>query len=44
MLTGGRLVSGPAASGVAGQVYRNLAAQGYFGGQIPVTAPAAAVN
>jgi cell division protein FtsI/penicillin-binding protein 2 len=29
MLTGGRLVSGPAASGVAGQIYRHLAAQGY---------------
>src|SRR6185436_8067973 len=27
MLTGGRLVNGPAASGVAGQVYRHLAAQ-----------------
>jgi len=29
MLTGGRLVNGPAASGVAGQVYRHLAAQGF---------------
>jgi penicillin-binding protein 2 len=29
LLTGGRLVSGPAASGVAGNVYRNLIAQNY---------------
>src|SRR5258706_2575278 len=42
MLTGGRLVSGPAASGVAGQVYRNLAAQGYFGKPPAVTAITAA--
>ncbi len=31
LLTGARGVSGPAASGVAGNVYRNLAAAGYFG-------------
>jgi penicillin-binding protein 2 len=30
LLTGGSVVSGPAASGVAGQVYKNLAAQNYF--------------
>ena len=30
LLTGGRPVSGPAASGVAGQVYKNLGAQSYF--------------
>jgi cell division protein FtsI/penicillin-binding protein 2 len=31
LLTGGRGVSGPIASGIAGNVYRNLAAQNYFG-------------
>jgi membrane peptidoglycan carboxypeptidase len=31
LLTGASGVSGPAASGVAGNVYRNLAAAGYFG-------------
>ncbi len=31
LLTGANGVSGPAASGVAGNVYRNLAAAGYFG-------------
>jgi penicillin-binding protein 2 len=30
LLTGGRGVSGPIASGVAGQIYRNLDAQNYF--------------
>jgi cell division protein FtsI/penicillin-binding protein 2 len=30
LLTGGSAVSGPAASGVAGQVYRNLEAQNFF--------------
>jgi penicillin-binding protein 2 len=30
LLTGGSAVSGPAASGVAGQVYKNLEAQNYF--------------
>jgi cell division protein FtsI/penicillin-binding protein 2 len=37
LLTGGRPVSGPVASGVAGQVYRNLAKAGYFqnGGAAP---------
>jgi membrane peptidoglycan carboxypeptidase len=32
MLTGGRPVNGPVASGVAGAVYRNLATQDYFAG------------
>ena len=32
LLTGGRPVSGPAASGVAGAVYKNLDAAGYFNG------------
>jgi beta-lactamase class D len=31
LLTGGRGVAGPIAAGVAGNVYRNLALQGYFG-------------
>src|SRR5260370_28626064 len=30
LLTGGRLVSGPTASGVAGQVYKNLGISNYF--------------
>jgi cell division protein FtsI/penicillin-binding protein 2 len=32
MLTGGHSVNGPVASGVAGQVYRQLSLQNYFGG------------
>lgn len=31
LLTGGRGVAGPIAAGVAGNVYRNLSAEGYFG-------------
>jgi penicillin-binding protein 2 len=31
LLTGGRGVAGPIAAGVAGNLYRNLAQQGYFG-------------
>ncbi len=43
LLTGGRIVSGPAASGVAGQVYKNLGLTTYFtaGRQ---TSPAGLVN
>jgi cell division protein FtsI/penicillin-binding protein 2 len=33
LLTGGRGVAGPIAAGVAGNVYRNLAAQNYFGSE-----------
>lgn len=33
LLTGGRPINGPVASGVAGAVYRNLTDQGYFGQQ-----------
>ncbi len=33
LLTGGRPVSGPAASGVAGQVYKNLGLETYFSAQ-----------
>jgi penicillin-binding protein 2 len=40
LLTGAKAVSGPAASGVAGNVYRNLDAAGYFGK--PHGAPATA--
>jgi hypothetical protein len=31
LLTGGRPVSGPIASGVAGAVYKNLSQENYFG-------------
>ena len=33
LLTGGHVVNGPRASGVAGQVYKILSEQNYFGGQ-----------
>ncbi len=39
LLTGGHAVSGPVASGVAGAVYRNLAAQGYYTQPPPATSP-----
>jgi len=42
LLTGGRLVSGPTASGVAGQVYKNLGIANYFA-QGHSTSPAAMV-
>jgi cell division protein FtsI/penicillin-binding protein 2 len=35
LLTGGRGISGPIASGIAGNVYHNLAQQHYFGSDIP---------
>jgi len=40
LLTGGRPISGPVASGIAGRVYKNLADQNYFGPgtQIPAVA------
>ncbi len=38
LLTGGRGVSGPIASGVAGNVYHNLALQNYFGPGQPAAA------
>jgi penicillin-binding protein 2 len=41
-LTGGRGVSGPQASGVAGAIYRRLADEGYFGKR-PVFSPAVLV-
>jgi cell division protein FtsI/penicillin-binding protein 2 len=43
LLTGGRPINGPVASGVAGQVYRNLAGQQYFAHQ-PALSPAMLVN
>ena len=49
LLTGGHVVNGPIASGIAGSVYRNLSAQNYFGTQKPALAiastdPAVAVT
>jgi penicillin-binding protein 2 len=45
LLTGGRGVSGPIASGVAGNVYHNLALQNYFGsGQQSTSVPTALVS
>jgi cell division protein FtsI/penicillin-binding protein 2 len=43
LLTGGRPVSGPAAAGIAGDVYRRLTDQNYFASAAPVT-PAALVS
>jgi penicillin-binding protein 2 len=41
LLTGGRPINGPVASGVAGAVYKNLSEQGYFG---PIETPLALVS
>jgi cell division protein FtsI/penicillin-binding protein 2 len=41
LLTGGRGVSGPIASGIAGNVYRNLSAQNYFVPVQPMLQPTA---
>ena len=43
LLTGGRAVSGPVASGVAGQVYRNLSKVNYFQQDRPIS-PVALVS
>ena len=43
LLTGGRGVSGPIASGIAGQVYRNLSKVNYFQDN-RITAPVALIN
>jgi penicillin-binding protein 2 len=40
LLTGGRGVSGPVASGIAGQVYRNLEAQNFFAPDVNTKASA----
>jgi penicillin-binding protein 2 len=39
LLTGGNAVSGPAASGVAGEVYKNLGLPSYFAQSRPASAP-----
>lgn len=38
LLTGGKLVNGPAAAGIAGQVYKNLSQQQFFAQTRPATA------
>ena len=43
LLTGGRPVSGPVASGVAGAVYKNLAQENYFA-KVPPGAPIALIS
>jgi penicillin-binding protein 2 len=43
LLTGGSAVSGPAASGVAGQVYRNLGAKNFFA-RVQSTSPRALLS
>jgi len=43
LLTGGRPVSGPAAAGIAGDLYRRLGDQNYFASTAPLT-PAALVS
>jgi len=40
LLTGGRPISGPVASGIAGRVYKNLADENYFGPNTPAAAVA----
>jgi penicillin-binding protein 2 len=44
LLTGGKLVSGPAASGVAGNVYKTLGASNFYNRQIQEISPAAMVS
>jgi penicillin-binding protein 2 len=44
LLTGGKLVSGPAASGVAGNVYKSLNASNFYNRQAPEISPAAMVT
>lgn len=43
LLTGGRHVNGPVASGVAGQVYKNLSKQAFFAKDRPITPSADAL-
>jgi penicillin-binding protein 2 len=43
LLTGGRPVNGPVASGVAGAVYKNLSAENYFGTTVASAAPQSVV-
>jgi penicillin-binding protein 2 len=44
LLTGGRLVSGPAASGVAGNVYKTLSASDFYNRPSPEMSPAAMIT
>jgi penicillin-binding protein 2 len=44
LLTGGRGISGPIASGIAGNVYRNLSQSHYFAPELPSTQPAVAAG
>jgi len=44
LLTGGRPVNGPVASGIAGQVYRNLSQQRFFANTRPISPIALAVG
>jgi cell division protein FtsI/penicillin-binding protein 2 len=44
LLTGGHLVSGPIASGVAGAVYKNLSGENYFAQAAPQISPASLVS
>jgi beta-lactamase class D len=44
LLTGGKLVSGPAASGVAGNVYKSLGASNFYNRQPQETSPAAMIT
>lgn len=44
LLTGGKAVSGPAAAGVAGQVYKNLDAANYFAQQPQPLSPVALIE
>ena len=44
LLTGGHAVNGPVASGVAGSVYRNLVAEGYYAQTPEPMSPAVLVN
>jgi len=43
LLTGGRPAIGPAAAGVAGEIYRKLSEKNYFAGNSPIT-PAALIS
>lgn len=44
LLTGGYGVSGPIASGIAGNVYKNLSEQNYFAQAVPQTAPTTLIS
>jgi beta-lactamase class D len=44
LLTGGNAVSGPAASGVAGQVYKNLGIENYLSQQARTTSPSLMIS